>query len=208
MKSKSINSEMKSTIVHAALAMRVRQLCDGGTDAREYINNKMRNLGDEVYKELFTAPDRRRMAALPDGWLAKRDYICVSVSTPYECTDSCPRNCAGDHAHTRRIDFVTTTQVLLPFWAFNTELKLPEGSPMLKTLREIERERREIERDLNSVKDQAWAVLDPIRSLKVLLERWPEVRKLDLPPEILRETEGTAIIVRPDNLNVVLGLAQ
>lgn len=143
-----------------------------------------------VYNSVFSATDRKKMEALPDGWLPEEAYINIRLGGEFHRYHfSAPdkngkRECRRFTSKTRREDFAI-------------DVRSDLGAAMAAHRDEGEA----IRVARNELKAKAAGVLASVTTTARLAEVWPEVVAL-IPKYVPRQLPA----VRRDELNAAFGL--
>lgn len=191
-KSRVLTAQDKNTIMNCVLIQKAKQLFGEQMNMCEWKEKQLNVLADEVYAALVPKELERKLNRLPDGVVAVSRAFSVEIGEGED----------GIVHH-----FKTTVQRRMPYSLCARTSKIPNTSPIVSKVREINKKAREHEKVLRTLDSEVRQVLMGIRTVRTLLDRWPEVTKVEgIPPEVLDETPSTALIVLPTNINAMLGI--
>lgn len=151
--------------------------------------------GDEIYKDVYSGGVMRTMMALPDGFLPKRQALCVNWNGQLRRIEmSAPRVVASAHKIESR------------YLSSSDQAKLYESdNPLMLAYEKTCDALKKIEGGRDDARRQAVAVIDSCSSLSKLWKVWPEAQSV-----IGRFEQATDRVLLPtvaiDNLNAELGL--
>lgn len=199
-RSRTLTSEDKHTILTHALQLKMKELFGSAhVSCWKWKEQEAAKLAEEVYNALVPKPLQRQMAKLPDG--------VVAVSTTFQVTRALEGD--EDSGDDRYYCFKLADACRIPYSVYSEHAILPATSPVFAKLRVLDKKAREHERTLRQVEVEVRQLLSTIRTVRQLLERWPEVTQIDgIPPAVLDDTPITAMVVMPTAVNNLLGLTK
>lgn len=146
-------------------------------------------LAQRVYQSEFSAADRRKMEALPDGWLPTTEHLRVKVGSDWRWLHFGPQVRDGKR-ETRRIP-ANREKVI--------ELNLT--SEIAQAVRDYAAEGAAIQREEAALREKAHSVLASVTTTARLAEIWPEAI-----PFIPKSVPRLLPVVRREELNAAFGL--
>jgi hypothetical protein len=142
-------------------------------------------LGDKIYRDLYPEGLRRKIAALPEGIVATTNYLQVAFGGQVDRVGlSKDRRIGANHIRGTVLNYSTSHEFS------KTHLDLEAAAESLRNRKD--RARSEIR-----------AVLASVRTLKQLLEVWPEAKPF---VQDLEVAEQVSLSVPIKELNAQLGL--
>ena len=142
-----------------------------------------------IYQNQFSAADRRKMDALPDGWLPEIDSVHVKVGGDYRTFCFGPEDDKGRSPRKRAPANRDRT--------FMYEVRSEIGAEVREYITEADA----IKEARNELKAKAAGVLASVTTTARLAEVWPEVVPF-IPKYVPRQLPA----VRRDELNAAFGL--
>lgn len=179
-----LTEEMRREIVQALLDHKLAKR-DAAHAAGEH------KLAQRVYQHLYSAADRRKMDALPEGWLPTTEHLRVKLGDEWRYLHFSARDKAGKrenrrilqkHEDDRFVALEVRSEIGVAVRAY-----LDEGEAL-----KVERE---------ELKAKAAGVLATVTTTARLAEVWPEVVPF-IPKYVPRRLPA----VRRDELNAAFGL--
>lgn len=158
-------------------------------------------LAQAIYEEAFSAEHRKKMAALPEGWLAEVSSINARLGAEY-CSYDFSGSLYGDintivsntKKEVRRFPYSRRNDCVVSFDATH---KLAAESDRVNS------ERKSLSDDIEKAKRAAEAAVNAVSTVKRLVEVWPEVA----PFAAEYNTEKPQLpAVQTAQLNTMLGL--
>lgn len=177
-----LTEDMRRDITRALIAHKL--------DKREADLAKLSHkLALRVYQNQFSAADRRKMEALPEGWLSTIDHVSVKVGGDYRTFTFGPADAKGNSPRQR----VPANRERTFTFEARSEIGL--------AIREYITEADAIKEVRDELKAKAQGVLSSVTTTTRLAEVWPEAVPF-IPKYVPRQLPA----VRRDELNAAFGL--
>lgn len=163
-------------------------------------------LAVECYERLYTEEERKKMAALPDGWLKTDDEIDVNVGGQGHTLEfnGKIRIWSTIHKVTPK-EVLDLTDIRKRFLAKHHDMRhalaLPATDELGHRVSALSQEWMDLETEINNLERKTMAALRKVTTAKKLIETWPEIARFvdyDLPAPV------PAIPI--ETLNAELGL--
>lgn len=142
-----------------------------------------------IYKEAFSEADRRKMKALPDGWLPETQTIQAEIG--------------GQYVH---LCLAEKQYVRIPSERRGCLLKLESSHPLYDRMMKLNAEEKELGEEKDKLIAEINAVLHSVTTANKLIEIWPEISKTVNAACKTYVTSANLPAPRIDLLNESLGL--
>lgn len=154
-------------------------------ERKKKIQEKEYKLADQAYKKLYSEELRKKMEALPEGFLSTTQSIQINLGGQwhYLAFRNEERRRAAQDYNLRRLD-------------------IPVGDALGAEIYDWLRDEKQLKEEQEAALNNARAVLKSATTLKSLLDKWPEIEEFtkDIRPKV------TALAVPMHKLNRVLDL--
>lgn len=157
------------------------------TAEQKALDEAFTKLSDDVYRDVFSDTDRRKMQRLPEGWLPERDELAVKFGTAFT-----------------HIKFDSARRVPDSMDSFSRAAKVyPASHALTQRYDQLSKRRSDLDTAMVEARRQIWGALNSVTTLKRLHEVWPESKQFtaDLDPR------PTLPAVPVKTLNKMLNLA-
>lgn len=155
-----------------------------GFSARfEELKKEQHAIADAIYNETYSEEIQEKMAALPEGFLPEGSNFWVHVGESTHCFD------VGEDR--RKADSIE-------------RLVLPARSKLAGRIADYHRKLRKLKEEKRRVSSEVEAVLKSARTVRQLLEIWPEAEKFI--DDSIKPQTCTALAIPIHRLNSALGL--
>lgn len=127
---------------------------------REKLETRRFRLADSCYRALYSKPVRKKMEALPEGWLPTEVYIRVAF---------------GGRQNTLRFAEEENRRFQERHTHYDGILSLGADSPQATKFADIEADKATLHEESLEARAQVRAVLNRVTTLAKLKKEWPEV---------------------------------
>lgn len=148
-------------------------------------------LAERIYKHVFSAADRRKMEALPEGWLVDAEFLRIEVGRDHHWF------CFGpSDAKSKRLTHRVPVKG-------NGVHQIEPPSDLGKAVIAWSAEAVQITKDREALRSKAREILSAVTTTAKLAEVWPEVK-----PFLPKFEPRLLPVVRREELNAAFGLKQ
>ena len=137
----------------------IRLLLEHTFDAESLeLQNARSKIGPKIYNTVFSAANRKKMKALPAGWLRQGDSIRANLAQDFETFDL-PERLPFPHSTGRH----------------DCAISLDGGHPITEEFRSWKAATEDLRKRKNEAQSAARATIYSHRTVKQLLDAWPDI---------------------------------